>query len=321
MLAANFDALNVGGVPISGGGASFASLIRAPAPGGNTYWVGNRSDLPSGDGYSAANPCASLGGANGIFARMAARVNRGDVVYVLPGHAENVNAADWAALMTTSSGFSIVGLGIGIERPQLTWTISTATFLLDTDAVQLANLRMWLAGPSGTGSLTVAAPITVSGNGCSMIGNEFNWGFDAGSIVGTGIICTGTDFKFIGNKALCDVAAVPTETFLRLNAADRAVIAYNDIRGATAGTTVGVIKGLTNASVDLDVRRNFLQNKIANSTIAFSPLASSTGVFAYNEFSVEVGILPITASIGRWHENYCCDTAGLASALVGSASS
>jgi hypothetical protein len=37
--------------------------------------------------------------------------------------------------------------------------------------------------------------------------------------------------------------------------------------------------------------------------------------------ATEVGILPFTAGIGRWHQNYNVDTEGQAGALVGTASS
>jgi len=191
---------------------------------------------------------------------------------------------------------------------------------LDQAGIELVNLKLLLAGAHAAGSaLTVAAPISVSGTDCRIVGCDFRWGFDADQIVGTGIIWTGADGFFYGNRAIALVAAAPTETFLRLNAADRIEIANNYIFGPTAGTTVGVIKGLTTASLNVNIHDNYLHNILASSTIAMSLLTGSTGELARNMCSVESGILPFTASIGRWHQNYCVDGEGLAGALVGTA--
>lgn len=309
--------LAVAGVPIFGNMAT--GLIRSPLPGGQVYWVGNRSDLTNGDGFSAAQPLATLAEALALVAQRTG--GRGDIIYVLPGHAENVDAADWASAIGTASHVSIIGLGTGTNRPSFTWTIATSTWLFDTAGIQLVNCRLFLAGAHAAGSaLTVAAPITVSGAGCGIYGCDIRWGYDADQIVNQGIIVKGTDFEFIGNRAFAATAAAPTATFMTLTAADRAKIIGNDIRGATSGTTVGVIRGLTTASVDLIVKGNVMWNTRASSTIAFSPLAASTGEFSENNFFVNSGILPITASIGAWHNNYCVDTAGQAGALVGTAS-
>lgn len=317
MTSTAFTSLTVGGTPFVPG--AFRGLVREPIIGSRVIYVGSDAQQRAGDGVMTAT---TLFGSTGALAKLSGRTNKGDIIYILPGHTESVAEADAASAQGAASGFSIIGLGFGTQRPTFTWTVAGATWLLDTAGMELANCRCFLAGAHAAGSaLTVAAPITVSAASCRMIGNEFWWGFDADQIVGTGIIVSSTDFEFIGNKAIALVAAVPTETFLRLTAADRAHIAYNYIVGPTAGTTVGVIKGLTTASKDLDVHDNYLHNNLASSTIAFSPLAASTGEFANNRFSVESGILPITASIGRWHNNYCVDTEGQAGALVGSASS
>lgn len=294
--------------------------IRGLQPGGRVLYVGNRTGTTNGNGKSPNSPLATLSEAVTL---MATNLNgQGDCIYVLPGHAESVDAADWMSELSTLAGLSIVGLGTGTQRPTFTWTTATSTWLFDTANLELANCRLFLAGAHAAGSaLTVAAPITVSGVGCRIVGCEFWWGYDADQIVGTGIIWTGADGEFIGNRAIALVAAVPTETFLRLTAADRILIQGNYIFGPTAGTTVGVIKGLTTASLNVNIRDNYLHNILASSTIAMSLLTGSTGEITNNMASVESGILPFTASIGRWHQNYAVDGEGLAGALVGTAAS
>ncbi len=311
--------------------ASFGLPLVPSAPGmfpvrgwcgGEVWWVdSSTSTTGTGDGSFDA-PFATLRQALTLLGSRS-RANRGDLIICKPGHSENISSADYFSGTGSASGFSIIGLGSVAQRPTLIWTAATATWLWDTAGIELANFNLYLAGASATGALTVAAPITISAANCRIVNCYIHWGWDADSIVGTGIITTAscTDFEFLGNTCLAATAAVPTATFMTLVGTDRVKIIGNYIKGPTSGTTVGVIRGLTTASVDMFVAWNFLHNIRASSTIAFSPLTGSTGDYAYNMFAVESGILPITASIGRWHENYCVDTEGQAGALVGTPSS
>ena len=294
--------------------------VRGQLPGGRVRYVCNRTGVQNGNGRSATRPYATIEEAVSDLAT-GSLTSQGDCIYVLQGHAENVDEADWLSELSTLAGLSIVGVGTGTMRPRLTWTLATSTLLMDTANLELANFNLYLAGAHAAGdALTVAAPITVSGAGCRIINNFIYWGFDADQIVGTGIIWTGTDGVFANNRCIALVAAQPTECLLRLPAAERIQIVGNYIFGPTAGTTVGVIKGLTTASLNVYVGYNYLHNILASSTIAMSLLTGSTGEIQFNMASVESGILPFTASIGRWHQNHCVDSEGQAGALVGTAS-
>ena len=66
----------------------------------------------------------------------AATASAGDVIYVMPGHAETVSSA--TALAFNKSGISIIGLGNGDLRPTLTLDTATTT----TIAVSAANISV-----------------------------------------------------------------------------------------------------------------------------------------------------------------------------------
>src|SRR5574341_1424627 len=100
--------------------------------GGQILFVCNRSGLPSGDGSSLEYPLASIGGAGGALAKLQGTTNRGHVIFVGPGHAENVSSADYFSHTSTASSFALVGLGKNTSRPSLTWTTATSTWLIDT---------------------------------------------------------------------------------------------------------------------------------------------------------------------------------------------
>lgn len=299
--------------------------VRGGLPNGKVLYVrsiGNNADSTGyGDGTNINEPLATLFGASGALAKLEGRTNRGDVIYVLPGHVENVAAADAASHTGAASYFSVIGIGNGTNRPKFTWTAATSTWLFDTAGVELANCVLELAGAHVTGAaLTVAAPITVSAANCRIVGCQIFWGFENDRIVGDGIIVTGDGFEFIGNTCLALVAAVPSNNFLTLTGADDCRIIGNWIEGTTDATTKGVIDVETTECLRMIVENNYISNLLASSTIAFSPLASSTGHCANNRFFVQSGILPITASLLYWYENYVVNGAGEAGALVGTAS-
>ena len=66
----------------------------------------------------------------------ACTANAGDVVYVLPGHAETISAA--AGIACDIAGVSIIGLGNGEDRPIITFDGADAT---PSIAVSVANVR------------------------------------------------------------------------------------------------------------------------------------------------------------------------------------
>lgn len=291
-------------------------------------WAGGKiwfvdSTAARGTGETPDSPLQSIGGTSGVLYKMLNqnRTNKGDLVLVAAGHTESISAADYLSDMGALAGFSIIGMGTGARRPTLTWTAAGSTLLMDTANVEIANMNLYLAGAHAAGAaLTVAAPITVSGASCRLSHCSIWTGFDVDQIVGDGITWTGVDGKLLNNRIFGAATAVPTNSHVLLTGADRIEIRGNWIKGTTDGTTRGVIYGATTESIDVDITYNYLNNTTGSSTIAMSLLANSTGSIAYNRCFVASGILPFTASIGEWHENYVVNGAGEAGALVGTAS-
>lgn len=68
----------------------------------------------------------------------AATADRGDVIYVMPGHAETVSSA--SALTLDVGGVSIIGLGEGTARPTITLdTAATADIGVSDDDISIEN--------------------------------------------------------------------------------------------------------------------------------------------------------------------------------------
>lgn len=131
-MGSNFPSGFAAGVSIRG-----VPLIQTHP--GKVFWVSNvTTGLLSGQkGGSDGNkgtfdaPFSTLDYAVGQCA-----ANRGDIIFVKPGHAETISSA--TALALDVAGIAIVGLGSGTNRP--TFTLDTATTA--TIGVSAANITM-----------------------------------------------------------------------------------------------------------------------------------------------------------------------------------
>jgi hypothetical protein len=188
----------------------------------------------------------------------------------------------------------IVGVGTGTNRPTFTWTTATSTVLFDQANVRLRNCRLFLAGASATGALTVAAPITVSATGGEITDCEIHYGWDADSIVSIGITVTSTRFDHSRCNVYAETAAVPTTTYLRLTAADFFNMEETYIVGPGSTTAIGPIQELTTASLKKRLKRCVIDNTLANSTVAYTAIAG-TGHIMQCGLALGTGTVGITA--------------------------
>lgn len=125
----NLDLLDVSGVPTMGIGGAIA---------GNVFWVNSATGADVNDGVRGRSkdaPFDTLDYAIGLCT-----ANNGDVIYVMPGHAETGTAA--AFVDADVAGITIIGLGQGSLKP--TFTLGTATTCdidIDADNITIKNLR------------------------------------------------------------------------------------------------------------------------------------------------------------------------------------
>lgn len=215
---------------------------------------------------------------------------RGDVIYVLPGYTESIGAADAWSNLGTKTDITIIGMGRGTNRPTFTWTAADSTVLFDSANFRLLNCNLYLAGAHAAGAaLTVAAPITVTANGCGIYSCDIFYGFDADQGVTIGITVTaGQWFEFKSNYCFCAQAAGATLTtsFLYLDGANYCRVWDNTIDGSTSSTTVGSVRFINNASVGIEFLRNRISNKKAVSVHAVTQMDGVLGWCDQNVYGI-----------------------------------
>lgn len=210
----------------------------------------------------------------------------GTCIRVLRGHTESISAANMGIDMGTRKRIHIIGEGDETERPTLTFTAAAATWLLNTDSLVIENFNINLDG--GTTGFTVAAPLTISGNGCGFRRCKFRGGTDAANKVTVGITWTGKD-GFMEDCIYNGATAATATTHLRLTAADRFRATRLRIDAATTAVGVGVVQFLTTASLNMDWRECFFRNNLAASTQAFGSFAANTGAMHYCNAGILAG--------------------------------
>lgn len=100
---------------------------------GNRWFVDSSNGDSANGGTSPDNAMATIDQAINK-----ATASEGDIIYVLPGHAETITAA---GIDCDKIGLTIQGLGIGSNRPTITFSATTSDVDIDAAAITIKNLR------------------------------------------------------------------------------------------------------------------------------------------------------------------------------------
>lgn len=215
--------------------------------------------------------------------------NRGDVIFVLPGHTENITGATDLAIST--AGVSIIGLGQGTLRPTFTFTTAIGANIPITAAnVTIKNVIL-----DGTGFDAITSMVTVTAAGVRIVGNKFitaNVTNQVALVLTTSALAT--DFVFDSNYVV-GTADAGTTNGLQLVGGDDMVITNNFFYGAYT-TSLGPINQITTAGLRMLIAGNTLINATASSTKAIVLVAGSTGIIRDNRIGILSGTAAVTAA-------------------------
>lgn len=142
------------GIPVMGSGSSI------PVTTGKYFYVD--SNLGNA-GNTGLEPTAAL--ATIAQAITKCTTSKGDVIIVMPGHAETVATA--TAFNLNKIGVSIVGLGQGTLRPTISLSLAAATLTISAASCSMKNLIV----KSTVADVLIA--ITITGANCTIDSVEF----------------------------------------------------------------------------------------------------------------------------------------------------
>lgn len=140
-----------------GGIYTIAGIDQVPA---DVFFVDSTATGASNASTHGTNPNSPF--ATLAYAFSSDRVTAGDVVYVMPGHAETIDAA--GDITMDIAGVTVIGLGSGSLRPTFTFATSTAaTWLITAANVTVKNVLI-----TTSGVIDVVNGITVSAADCRL---------------------------------------------------------------------------------------------------------------------------------------------------------
>lgn len=160
------NGITVRGVPL---------LVAHP---GRVFWVGNASAAML-EGHRTASD-GNKGTFDAPFSTLdyaigRCQAGRGDIIFVKPGHAENLSAA--AAIVSDVAGVAVVGLGTGSLRAKFSWTAAAADWDITANNNTFVNLEFQANFADVTSGIDVSGVTGLSFVGCyfTEAGTDLNW--------------------------------------------------------------------------------------------------------------------------------------------------
>lgn len=250
---------------------------------GNIWYVSSTTGSDTANNGKAPNQAfATLDKAD-----LSATASNNDIIYVLPGHSETLTAAAQVSLST--AGVTVIGLGVGRNRPVFNYTTSAAASFDITGAnYTLINL---VFNPTGVSAVTAAINITSAD--VSLLDCEMQLSTGTNGVV-LGILTAATAARlrvercrFIGPATSTDTttAAIKHEVGIDY------VIRNCEFKGK-------LTQGILNATTVLGGLIKDNTFVIATGTLAVSVAAASTPFIVNNRINVPSGTTPITAAAG-----------------------
>ena len=247
--ATDLTELFVNGVPITG--SSNSQIIT-----GKVFYVGSSYNGVSGSDSGPSGASISSPYATAEYATNATTASRGDIVYFLPGHAENITSATtWAV---DKAGVKYVGLGSGSLRPTFTWTTaSTACVTVSAANVTFENFIF-----DGTGVDGVTKMFNLNAATTKFINCEFIQGKETSASTAVAAV-TFEDTADNHVFDTCNFIAKQTYEYTNTTAAalsyseatDSGTLRNNRFTGAYA--TAMISAAVTNTNLDITADNSF----------------------------------------------------------------
>lgn len=247
------------GMPVLPGG-------QVPSTTGSVFFVHSGTGSNNNAGLDPDSPLATIDAAVGKCTS-----NVGDVIVVMPGHAENITGA--TSLVVDVAGVQIIGLGHGRNRPVLTFTATASSIEMDAANTRLSNLVL-IAGISA-----VVVAINVDADGVTLDNLEFNYsatGFDFVTMVDVDAFdrCTITNCQFIAESGVAGA-----EQAIRLDDCHFVQIVKNWFSGNWSDS---VIVGEGALGTDLLIADNYMYNADTGDANGIDLNVAFTGIITNN---------------------------------------
>lgn len=199
---------------------------------------------------------------------------KGDVILLLPGHAESISGANaW-----NKTGVQIIGLGSGSNRPLITWH-TTGTVVTVSANITVSNIQV-------TGDVdAVVSMFLISSAGITFDKVDFVDTAACAPLQFALTTAAGDNFSILNTTHIQTAsAATSAQAWVGLVGADGFICRNNfwSLRGAATAAANGHIVGATTLSANILIDNNRFQQSASTSTVPISTFTASTGLISNN---------------------------------------
>jgi len=262
---------------------------------GSTW--GTAIDATTQAGTSKDRPFATLDYAIGRCT-----ASQGDVIVLLPGHAETLSAVD--TVDCDVAGITIIGLGDGNLLPTFTTDAAAGSITVDAANITIKNIRLVAGFATGT---TSGITISANGDGCTLDGIQFrDTSATSEYLVHVSIATTVTDL-LVEHCSFVTAAGSLTNSLLFAGTSTNTVIRKNHFFVDSSDSVIDHLAGIpTNILLD----SNYIVNQDTDAAgYVIDVHASGTGMAmnnrgAYNKIDAEM----TKGAAMWWIENYFSNT-------------
>jgi len=288
------------GMPVLPGGV--------PTTTGSIFFVHSGTGSSSNDGLSPSSPLATIDQAVGKCT-----ANKGDLIIVMPGHAETISGA--TSLVLDVAGVGVIGLGRGSLRPTLTFSATGSIISVTAANVLLDNLLII----GDVDNIVTGISLAATADGAHLRNIEMRDGAaNKEFLIGIAIAAACTDVT-VENFAFHGLAGGATGCIEAAGAADRFKLLNSFIRGQFSSQMVDLSAA---ASVGLLIRGNTLINIETGAGLGVAMHNSSTGFVADNRIAnIKDTVAGLSGTGMAYAENYCSNALGAQGILVPAADS
>jgi hypothetical protein len=286
---------------------------------GQVYFVDNSTVLnpnqragSDGNRGTFLDPFATLNYA----VNTACTANRGDIVFILPGHAETISSA--AILTMATAGVAVIGLGAGSLRPTFTFTTANTANIPVTAANMSIQNCLFVANFAAIASVFTATG-TATPTDFAIDSCEFK---DTSSILNFVSIVTGNatansvDGLSFTRNVVSNLGTTAASTSIKTAAvADRVTITDNIGVYAVVNNTAAMLAAGANSITNFYFARNTITRLNTTTT---SGLAISTSGTSWSGQCVDNRIFGLNGTAQTWidtgtklgfNQNFCPITA------------
>jgi hypothetical protein len=296
---------------------------------GAVFWVSNAATKTTGQ-HPGSN--GNRGSFDDPFATLDYAIgkcvaNRGDIIFVKPGHAETVSSA--TALNFDIAGVAIVGLGVGSKRPLLTFdTANTATIPVSADDFSVQNIRFVGNFLSIASVFTVAAAANFAIEKCEFTDTSAILGFL--SVVTTTVAVTSDNLYFADNRRVSIATTSPGPDLVVLNTMSGLTIENNRTTHLVANNNVAAL--LNHAALvmtDLRIVGNYVYSvntdTATGGVLVVTTAITGSGMIAHNriralDIAAEILVTATAIQYGMFDNLYIGDgtyNSGFVSPAIG----